>query len=511
MKKLFKLLFNRIVLVGLALLLQIVLLVIMLVRFEEYFVYFYATSIVLALLLVLKIINSNINPGYKIAWMIPILLVPVFGVLFYLILGGKRLSKHTKKKMRNMELKMRRELPADSELLEEIREQDEDAAAQVQYIQNFAYSPVYKETVTEYLPIGEVKFERMQEELKKAKHYIFLEYFIIHEGIMWNTILDILVEKVKEGVEVRLIYDDMGCLTTLPYGYDKKLASLGIQCCVFNPFVPVLTSRLNNRDHRKICVIDGHTGFTGGINLADEYINAYEKHGHWKDTAVLIRGEAVWNLTVMFLSMWDYIHGIDEDYAIYKPHIHQARHEKSDGYIQPYCDNPLDEEPVGETVYLNMISRAKRYIYINTPYLIVDNEMVTALCTAAKSGIDVRIVTPHVPDKWYVHAVTRAYYEMLIASGVRIYEYTPGFVHAKTFVVDDKFATVGTINMDYRSLYLHFECGVWMYKSHSVMAVKEDYLKTLSICQPISLESCHKVPWIIKLGRAVLRVFAPLM
>ena len=328
---------------------------------------------------------------------------------------------------------------------------------------------------------------------------------------MWDTILEILKEKVKQGVEVRVIYDDMGCIMTLPYRYDRKLEALGIQCCVFNPFIPVLTSRLNNRDHRKICVIDGHTGFTGGINLADEYINAYEKHGHWKDTAVLLRGEAVWNLTVMFLSMWDYIHGINEDFAPYKPSVHLTEQVESDGYVQPYSDNPLDGESVGETVYLNLINRAKRYVYINTPYLILDNEMATALRMAAKSGVDVRIVTPHIPDKWYVHAVTRAYYQMLLESGVRIYEYTPGFVHAKTFVVDDEYATVGTVNLDYRSLYLHFECGVLLYRSSSVAAVKEDYLKTLEVCQDVTLEECRRVPLIRQLGRAVLRVFAPLM
>ena len=276
-------------------------------------------------------------------------------------------------------------------------------------------------------------------------------------------------------------------------------------------FLPVLNSHFNHRDHRKILVVDGHTAFTGGINLADEYINAYEKHGHWKDTAVLLRGDAVWNLTVMFLSMWDYIHGIDEDFTPYKPSVHMTGQVESDGYVQPYSDNPLDGEPVGETVYLNLINRAKRYVYINTPYLILDNEMATALRMAAKSGVDVRIVTPHIPDKWYVHAVTRAYYEMLLESGVRIYEYTPGFVHAKTFVVDDEYATVGTVNLDYRSLYLHFECGVLLYRTSSVAAVKADYLKTLEVCQEVSLEECRRVPLFRRLGRAVLRVFAPLM
>ena len=511
MKKILKFLFHRVVLVALALALQAGLLVLMLVKFNEYFVYFYAICIALSLAAVLKIVNGDSNPGYKIAWIIPILLVPVFGVLFYIILGGKRLSRQTKAKMRHVEVKMRQELPPQEGLLDEIRLQNEDAAVQVQYIQKYAYSPVYKNTYTEYLPIGEVKFERLKEELAKARHYIFLEYFIVQEGVMWDAILEILKEKVKQGVEVRMIYDDMGCIMTLPYRYDRRLEALGIQCCVFNPFVPVLTSRLNNRDHRKICVIDGHTGFTGGINLADEYINAYEKHGHWKDTAVLLRGDAVWNLTVMFLSMWDYIHGIDEDFTPYKPSVHMTGQVESDGYVQPYSDNPLDGEPVGETVYLNLINRAKRYVYINTPYLILDNEMATALRMAAKSGVDVRIVTPHIPDKWYVHAVTRANYEELTRAGVRIFEYTPGFIHSKVYLADTKQAVVGTVNLDFRSLYLHFEDAVYLYDTTVNAQVQADFEETFPQCREITAEQCRHTHLTQRVLRALLRLLAPLM
>lgn len=328
---------------------------------------------------------------------------------------------------------------------------------------------------------------------------------------MWNSILEILEEKVKQGVEVRLIYDDMGCMFTLPYQYDKKLREKGINACVFNPFAPVLNSGFNNRDHRKICVIDGYIGFNGGINLADEYINEYEKYGHWKDTAVILEGDAVWNLTVMFLSVWNYIHGTTEDYEKYRPNVYQKEKFSADGYIQPYMDSPLDDETVGENVYFNLINNAKDYVYITTPYLIIDNEMMTALSTAAKSGIDVRIITPYVPDKWYVHAVTRAHYEALTENGVKIYEYTPGFIHAKTFVVDDSYSVVGTINLDYRSLYLHFECGTWMYQTDCVMQMKEDFLKTLEVCQPVTLEDCRRVKWYRKIGRSILRIFAPLM
>ena len=385
-----------------------------------------------------------------------------------------------------------------------------DAANQSRYISHCAYCPPYQNTTTEYLPLGEVKFERMVEELKKAKHYIFLEYFIIQEGKMWNTILDILRQKAAEGVDVRVIYDDMGCIMILPTGYDRTLEQMGIKCRIFNPFVPILSSRFNTRDHRKICVIDGNVGFTGGINLADEYINAYEKHGHWKDTSILLKGEAVFNLTVMFLSMWDYLDGTTgkTDYSRYYPTVWD---ENAKGYVQPFADNPLDDEAVGETVYLNLINKAKRYVYITTPYLILSSEMLTALTSAAKCGVDVRIITPHIPDKWYVHAVSRSHYQPLIEAGVKIYEYTPGFIHAKTFVVDDDYAVVGTINLDYRSLYLHFECAVWMYQTPSVAQVRDDFFKTQQISQEITLEECRSLSFPRRLGRSVLRVFAPLM
>ena len=511
MRKILKLLFQRVVIVGAFLAIQVAILVSMILKFNDYFVYFYGISILLSAIAVLSIISNKSNPGYKIAWIIPILLFPIFGGLFYIMFGMNQLSNREKKKMAVIGECTIKALQQEESILEELEKESSTAANQARYIRNYAYCPPYKNTKTEYLPLGEIAFERLKEELRKAEHYIFLEYFIIQEGIMWNSILEILQEKVAQGVDVRVIYDDVGCIMTLPYKYNKKLESMGIKCCVFNPFIPILSSRLNNRDHRKILVIDGHTGFTGGINLADEYINAYEKHGHWKDTAIMLKGDAVWSLTVMFLTLWSYHTNVNEDYNQYKPNVYQKEPHEGRGYVQPFTDSPLDGEAVGETVYLNLINKAKKYVYINTPYLIIDNEMVTALCNAAKTGIDVRIVTPHIADKWYVHAVTRAYYEVLLESGVKIYEYTPGFIHAKTFVVDDLYSVVGTINLDYRSLYLHFECGVWMYKNESVQAVKEDFIKTLEVCQEITLKECQEVAWYKKFGRSILRVFAPLM
>lgn len=508
MKKILRFLTQRVVLTALLILIQALLLFGIIWKLNNYFIYFYAFSVLLSLLLTLRIINNKSNPAFKIAWLIPILLFPVLGGLVYLVFGSDRTGKYIRNKMGRIEKEMQDGISKANER-SGIEKMPPDVVNQSHYISNSAHCPPYKNTTVEYLPMGEVKFERMVQELKKAKRYIFMEYFIIQEGTMWNTILDVLEEKAKEGVDVRVIYDDMGCILTLPTGYEKTLREKGIQCQIFNPFIPILSSHFNTRDHRKICVIDGNVGFTGGINLADEYINGYEKHGHWKDTAILLKGEAVFSLTTMFLSMWDYlIKKEGEDYAAYYP---DSWDENAQGIVQPFADNPLDDEAVGETVYLNLINKAKRYVYITTPYLILSNEMVTAMNTAAKSGVDVRIITPHVPDKWYVHAVSRSYYEMLVEAGVKIYEYTPGFVHAKTFVVDDEYAVVGTINLDYRSLYLHFECAAWMYKASCVTDVRNDFLKTQQMSQEITLEECRNISIPRRLGRSVLRVLAPLM
>ena len=509
MKKILRFITQRVVITALLIVLQALLLFGFIWKLDNYFVYFYAGSVLLSLLITLGIINSKSNPAYKIAWLIPILLFPVFGGLIYLLFGSDRTGRYLRKKLQGIGTEMDNVI-GEAHRRSGAEQLPPDAANQSRYISHYAYCPPYQNTTTEYLPLGEVKFERMVEELKKAKHYIFLEYFIIQEGKMWNTILDILRQKAAEGVDVRVIYDDMGCIMILPTGYDKTLEQMGIKCRIFNPFVPILSSRFNTRDHRKICVIDGNVGFTGGINLADEYINAYEKHGHWKDTSILLKGEAVFNLTVMFLSMWDYLYGTTgkTDYSRYYPTVWD---ENAKGYVQPFADNPLDDEAVGETVYLNLINKAKRYVYITTPYLILSSEMLTALTSAAKCGVDVRIITPHVPDKWYVHAVSRSHYQPLIEAGVKIYEYTPGFIHAKTFVVDDDYAVVGTINLDYRSLYLHFECAVWMYQTPSVAQVRDDFFKTQQISQEITLEECRSLSFPRRLGRSVLRVFAPLM
>lgn len=511
MKKLIKFLFSRMFIVGMLILFQILILFTGILKLGEYFVYLYVILSGISLLTVLYILNKKDNPSYKLAWAIPILLFPIFGGLFYLFVGGDKAGKKFKKHF-NRRVKQSQEFQIqDASILAEIKSQKKSIATQSKYILGASGCPIYKNTITKYLSPGEDYFEVLIEELKLAKHYIFMEYFIVEEGIMWNTILDILAQKVKEGVDVRVMYDDAGTIQTLPYKYHEQIKKLGIKVAVFNEIKAKLSLKFNNRDHRKITVIDGYIGFTGGVNIADEYINQIVKFGHWKDAGIMLKGDAVYNLTIMFLQAWNYSTNQTEDYAAFEPHRYHPGCFESDGYVQPYGDSPLDDEIVGENVYLNILHKATDYVYINTPYLIVDNELVTAMTLAAKSGVDIRIVTPHIEDKWYVHILTRAYYPQLIEAGVKIYEYTPGFMHSKTFVADDEIGVVGTINLDYRSLYLHFECAVWLYNTKSVKEIKDDFLTTLEQCLPVTLEECHKVKWYVKFMRSILRVLAPLM
>lgn len=506
--KILKILGSRLFIVGFILLFQIVWVVSAIQRIGKYSLLVNNILTLLSILTVLWLINKKGNPAYKLAWVIPILLYPLLGGLMYLFMGDKRPSKKIRERMSSIYAIISPLVEQDSEVILEIEKTNQYVANQAKYISKTAHYPIYKNTTSEYFKSGEDIFQAIKEEIKKAKHYIFLEFFIIEEGVMWDETLSLLEKKVKEGVEVRLLYDDMGCLTTLPSNYEKKIREKGIQCISFNKFIPVFSVAMNHRDHRKIIVIDGCTAFTGGINLADEYINVKVRFGHWKDTGIMIKGEAVWNFTIMFLQMWNSVQFIDRDFTRYLPDVYHRDSFESDGFVQPYGDSPLDQETVGENVYLNVINCAREYIYIFTPYLIIDNEMMTALCLASKKGIDVRIVTPGIPDKKYVFLLTQSYYGQLLEAGVRIYEYTPGFIHAKSFVCDDEVATVGTINMDYRSLYLHFECGILLFRTKSVQQVKEDFIETMNASRQV-IDT--KGSLIKKLVQAVLRLFAPLM
>ncbi|HWP69193.1 MAG TPA: phospholipase D-like domain-containing protein, partial [Rectinemataceae bacterium] len=394
---------------------QLIVLVAVLLEFFDSFYIFYAVSIILSSAAVIWILNDNSNPAYKLAWIIPILIFPIFGGLFYLVFGRIRLNKNLKMEMIASADRIG-SVRSEDRAFEALEAANPQAARQSRYLSTNAQSPLWDHTATEYLPTGEIAFERLLGELKKAERFIFLEYFIIEEGVMWKAILGVLSEKARQGLDVRVMYDDLGCSAKLPSGYNRRLEALGIKCAVFNPMKPYPSPNLNHRDHRKIAVIDGSVGFTGGLNLADEYINKVERFGYWKDSAIMLKGDAVWSLTLMFLKIWSHMKGEEADHLRFKPVLEGI---ESDGFVQPFGDSPLDDEPVGENVYLNLMGQVKDYLYITTPYLILDNEMLTALALAAKSGVDVRIITPHIPDKWYVHAVTRANYKALVDSGVR--------------------------------------------------------------------------------------------
>ena len=503
-----KKLFQRVVIVGICILAQLGYFVLAVWKFQEQNQWIYLALMLLSILVGLVVITKNTNPAYKIAWLVPILAFPVFGGLFYLILGGNRISRRQRNKMRSIEECLQRHLPQNPETAKALAGRDTGAALQSRYIQKVALCPVYSKTETTYFPLGDDAFPAMLQALERAEKYIFLEYFIIGEGKMWDSILAILQKKAAQGLDVRVMYDDFGCITLLPAGYKQKLEKMGIKCQVFSPFIPVISPRLNNREHRKLMIIDGKVGFTGGMNLADEYINEKERFGHWKDNSIMLRGEAVWSMTVMFLSLWDYVAHREDSIALYIPPEPVVN---AEGFVQPYTDNPLDDEPVGGTVYVNLISRATKSIYIMTPYLIIDYAMIQALCNASKSGVDVRIITPHVPDKWYVHQVTRAHYEELKKGGVRIFEYTPGFIHSKVFLVDGVAATVGTINMDFRSLYLHFENGVFLYDTSCIRAIEADFSRTFEVCHEVTMEECKAERVWLRIVRALLRLLSPLM
>ena len=465
----------------------------------------------MSILLVLWIVNKEINPSYKLAWTILILVLPVFGMVVYLLFGESRVAKKMTEESDAVVQEIENYFRENDKVREKIEALDEGISNQSAYIRDYAKFPLHSHTSTRYYPLGEAMFLDMLEDLKRAKHFIFLEYFIVDQGVMFDRIVEVLEQKSKEGVDVRLIYDDIGCINTLPPKYYKILQAKGIKCAAFNPFRPIMSVIMNNRDHRKIFVVDGKVGFTGGINLADEYINVASRFGYWKDTGIRLEGEAVWSMTVMFLEMWNYINHSSEDYKQFMPQVYQKEPFEGDGFVQPYGDTPLDHETVGENIYLNIINHAERYVYIFTPYLIIDNEMLVSLCNAAKRGVDVRIVTPGIPDKKMIFLLTQSHYEPLLKCGVKIYQYTPGFIHAKSFLCDDKIGTVGSINLDYRSLFLHFECGVFMYKTKALMQLKEDCMDTFAASEEMTLEFCRGQNVFIRIFQGMMRLFAPLL
>ncbi len=510
MRKFLKMLTSRLVTVSVLIFIQFVIIAFVALFPGRFFAIYYAVTIVIGFAFVLRIITRRENPGYKIGWIVLVLLLPPFGVAVYLVFHGNTASARMKRKMADINGRMARAIALDDGG-GAVRIDDPTAKKQSEYIKNLASNPPYSDCDVRYYPTGESMYDDFLAALRSAEKYIFLEYFIVGPGSMWDDIHAILLDKARAGVDVRLIYDDFGSINYLPYNFAKTLEKEGIKCRVFNRYIPLIYPRLNNRDHRKICSVDGKVAFTGGFNIADEYINRIVRFGYWKDNAVRVKGRAAWSFTVMFLSMWEYFEpstGGEDGYAPYKPGSFPEF--AGGGVIQPYQDNPADDVATGEAIYLNMIYGAKKYIWITTPYLVIDYQIEQALCCAAGSGVDVRIVTPAIPDKPMVFESTKAHYEKLVRSGVRLYEFTPGFLHAKTFIADGEIATVGTVNLDYRSLYLHFECGLWMYRSAAIDDVKRDFDELFGVSREITPEDC-KVGLFKRICRSLIELIAPMI
>ncbi|MEG3293519.1 cardiolipin synthase [Streptococcus suis] len=515
MKKLWKIIYSRVFIV-LALLLLTVFAIFWVVGSLAVYVPAILTALqVFSIIVAISIINRPMNASFKLTWIIFVIGVPIFGALFYFILQSNIETRRYRKNFKRQSAILRQFSHTSEKVMKGLAREDKEQLKLAHYMSEYVGYPLHTNTDAVYFPSGEAKFEALLEELKKAEQYIFMEYFIVDFGYMWESILTILKEKAEQGVEVRFMYDGMNSLSLLPYNYYKTLRSYGIKAKVFSQIIPALSTVQNNRDHRKITVIDGKVAFTGGVNIADEYINQKERFGYWKDAAIMVKGEAVANFTNMFLQMWNYNEKTETDDLKYlKTHKDlETETVDAEGFFLPYGENPFDGDEVAKRVCLDMIQSATDYIYIMTPYLVLDDEMIDNLTYAAKRGVEVRILLPHIYDKKSAYLAARTDFPTYLEAGIEIFEFQPGFVHSKVVLVDDKKATVGTVNMDFRSFYLNFECGLYIYNHSAVLAaIKDDFTQSFKKSQQINLLTFHKTySWYKRLGGALLRIISPLL
>ncbi|MCR5747778.1 MAG: cardiolipin synthase [Lachnospiraceae bacterium] len=496
----------------LSIILQIIAIYVLYVVLEAKYAWLSYVMTIIGILIVLTIYGKHETASIKMPWLILILSFPIFGVLLYVLLGINRGTRKMVERYKRLDEKLLPLLPGNDAELKSLEEKDKRIANEFRYLKDYAKYPVYNNTDVEFYNDGATGYAAQLEELKKAEKFIFMEYHAIEDSKSFEPLHAILKEKAAAGLDVRVFYDYVGSMGFIGNSFVDKMKADGIKCRVFNPMNPVLNFFINNRDHRKITVIDGKVGFTGGYNLADEYFHVTEPYGHWLDTGLRLEGDAVKSLTVTFLENWNAIRGDDfddKDFSCFLPDIPYEAKEK--GYIDPYADSPLDEEHVGENVYMNILRNAKDYAWFITPYLIITDEMNSAFAMAAKSGIDVRIITPGIPDKKIVYSLTRSYYAGLVRNGVRIFEYTPGFCHAKQCIADDKLAVCGTINLDFRSLYHHFENGAMIYDYKAVGDMKQMFEETFPKCREVTEEYRSGRSQFLRLKQMILRLFAPLM
>lgn len=494
----------RIIFVALAVLLQVAWLLMLVLRFNTYSNWIAAASTIIALVVVVRLYSKHTSPAFKLPWIMLIMALPVMGLALYLMVEVFSDLGSFRKRMAALVQQRQQRIPQNPEIPGKL---DPDCAGYSRYLQQIGGAPVYENTAVTYYPEAVQAFEAMKRELEKAESFIFMEYFIVEDGSSFREILEILERKVKAGVEVRLMYDDLGSVGYVNLRFAKSLLDRGIRCQVFNPALPVVNLFMNHRDHRKITVIDGKVGFSGGYNLADEYFDRRRPYGKWKDTGVRLEGEAVRSLTAFFLEMWAASSGRPENFDTYLNISHSV---PGTGFVQPFADDPQSRERLAENTYLHLIYNARDSLYIITPYLIITDEMVNALGLAARRGVDVRIITPGIPDKKTVYQVTRSYYGGLAEQGVRIFEYSPGFCHAKQCVCDGRYATIGTSNLDYRSFYHHFENDILLMDCDAVKQIEADFAQLFPQCREVTREYCSGKKHML-LFQCLLRLIAPLM
>lgn len=504
MRKVRNVLFHRITVTVFLLLIQIGWLFSLILRFRAHAAWVGAGTSLISLIIMMFVISSKQNPAYKISWLVLVGIMPIFGTILYFLYSNKLPAKKLRQQIDANETILKQQLS--SLLHKTVSVEEERLHGSLSYVGANGHYPPHQHTDVKYYPLGELMFADMIKDLAQAEKFIFFEYFIVGEGKMWQQMKAVMIEKARKGVDVRVMYDDFGSLMVLPKDFKKELSEAGIQVIPFNPLVPFLALGMNNRDHRKILIIDGNIGYNGGINIADEYINEINRYGHWKDTGVRLQGDAVLNLTSMFLSVW---HAYDEREINLKAYSSEISAE-SKGIVQPFSDNPLDEEFRSETIYMDILWQAKEYVYIFTPYLVIDHEMYVALTSAAKRGVDVRLLIPKVSDQKLVADLAESYYRQLLEGGVRIYRYSPGFIHAKSYVSDDRIAVIGTINMDYRSLYLHFECGTFMIDTDAVSELKQDALDSFAVSEEVFLSDL-RFRFFRRIYHSLLRIISPLV
>ncbi len=496
---------GRAIFVALSLLLQVGWLLLQIIELNHYSTYIALFTSILTSLVVLRLYSKHTNSAYKMPWIMLMMALPVMGLSLYLLTEVALTPRSIHKRMKDIRAETGKHLQQDPQVLTSLGAENPSAANQCRYLWEYDTSPVYRNTKVDYFGHGREALEPMLSDLENAKDFIFMEYFIVEDKASFARIREVLSRKASEGVDVRLMYDDIGSVGYVDWDFARELNRDGIRCQVFNPALPFLNLFMNNRDHRKITVIDGKIGYTGGYNLADAYFGLEFPYGQWKDTGIRLEGEAVKSLTATFLELWTVTSREQMDFGKYLGISHSV---EATGWVQPFGDSPLDNERAAENVYLNMIGHAKQYIWFMTPYLIITDELSRALELAAKRGVDVRIITPGIPDKKTVYAVTRSYYARLVSQGVRIFEYSPGFCHGKQCLVDGELASIGTSNLDYRSLYLHFENNVLLCGCDCLKDMEADFAETFQQCREVTA-SYRSAP--LRIWQCILRLFAPMM